>query len=108
MTIPPRPPWLRYGLVPVAVAAAMLLRWPLWPVLGSEFAYLFLWPVIILCAWYGGLGPGLLATALSAFAADFFLMEPLHSLAVSQPDGLALVVFTTCGCAISGLMEALH
>ena len=71
-----RSPLLRYGVVPLAVAAAMLLRWPLWSVLHGEFAFLFLWPVVIVCAWYGGLGPGLLATLLSATAAAFFLLEP--------------------------------
>ena len=56
-----RSPLPRYGVVPLAVTAAMLLRWPLWGVLGGELAFLFLWPVVMLCAWYGGLGPGLLA-----------------------------------------------
>src|SRR4051794_10265708 len=81
----PRPPLARYGVVPLAVAAAMLLRWPLWPVLQGELAFLFLWPAVIFCAGHGGLGPGLLATALSALSAAFFLLEPRFSLAVAGP-----------------------
>ncbi len=102
-------PLLRYGVVPLAVAAAMLLRWPLWDVLRGDLAYLFLWPVVIICAWFGGLGPGLLATALSANAAIFFLVEPRFSLAVATPaDLLGLVVFVAVNVTISFLCEKLH
>src|SRR5262249_34181991 len=102
-------PLLRYGVVPLAVAAAMLLRWPLWPVLHGELAFLFLWPVVILCAWFGGLGPGLLATALSATASTYFLLEPQLSLAVATPaDLLGLLVFTAVNVAISVLCEKLY
>ncbi len=103
------PPPLRYGVVPLAVAAAMLLRWPLWDVLRGDLAYLFLWPVVIACAWYGGLGPGLLATALSATAATYFLLEPRFSLGIATPaDLLGLLVFVSVNVAVSFLCEKLH
>src|SRR2546423_1037387 len=73
-----------YGAALLGVALAILLRWPLWSVLGSELPFLFLWPVVILAAWLGGLGPGLLATLLSALAAAFFLLEPRFSFAISR------------------------
>ena len=104
-----RHPLLRYGVVPVAVAAAMLLRWPLWDVLGGELAFLFLWPVVMFCAWWGGLGPGLLATSLSALAAAFFLIQPRLSLAVARPaDLVGMAVFVSMSVLISFLNEKLH
>jgi PAS domain S-box-containing protein len=42
----------------------------------------FLLPVII-CAYLGGVWPGLLATLLSCLAAGYFLLPPLHNLAIS-------------------------
>jgi hypothetical protein len=60
-----RSPWLRYGAVPGAVAVALLGRLLLGPAVGLELSYLFFWPAVVFAAWYGGLGPGLLATALS-------------------------------------------
>src|SRR5262245_40959648 len=102
-------PLLRYGVVPPAVAAAMLVRWPLWPALHGELAFLFLWPVVVACAWYGGLGPGLLATALSATAATYFLLEPRFALAPASPaDLVGLLVFVPVNVAISVLCETLH
>src|SRR3954453_23867795 len=102
-------PLLRYGVVPLAVTAAMLLRWPLWGVLGGELAFLFLWPVVMLCAWYGGLGPGLLATFLSATAAAAFLLEPAPLLPVPNPaDLVGLAVFVAVNAAVSLLCGKLH
>jgi PAS domain S-box-containing protein len=102
-------PLLHYGVSLFAVAAAMLLRWPLWSVLQGELAFLFLWPVVILCAWYGGLGPGLLATLLSALSAAFFLLEPRFSLAAAGPAELVgLAVFVSVNVAVSFLCEKLH
>ena len=104
-----RPPLLRYGVVPLAVAAGMLLRWPLWPVLQGDLAFLLLWPTVIACAWWGGLGPGLLATALSALSAAFFLLEPRWSLAVAGPADLVGVgVFVSVGGALSILSGRMH
>src|ERR1700722_5250309 len=86
MTPPPPNPSRRYGIVPLAVAVALLGRWPLWPVFGSDFPFLFFWPTVVLCAGYGGLGPGLLAMLLSAASAAYFLLEPRLSLTVSRPQ----------------------
>jgi K+-sensing histidine kinase KdpD len=43
---------------------------------------------------YGGLGPGVLVTILSAAAATFRYLEPLNGFTISQPaDLLSLVLF---------------
>jgi PAS domain S-box-containing protein len=98
-----------YAWAVLAVAAAMLLRWCAWPVLRSELAFLFFWPVLMFCAWMGGLGPGVAATLLSALAADFFFLEPRFSLAVARPADVAgLAAFTVSGCGVSALAEMFH
>ena len=43
----------------------------------------------MLSAWYGGLGPGLLATGLGALAVDYFFEHPAYELGISNPDTLA-------------------
>src|SRR4051812_39999713 len=95
---------VRYGVVPIAVAVAMLLRWPLWGILEGELAFLLLWPTVMFCAWYGGLGPGLLATTLSAAAATLFLLMPRFSFAIDRPaDLVGMAVFVFVNVAISVL-----
>jgi PAS domain S-box-containing protein len=93
----------------LAVTAALLLRWAIWPFLGPDLPFLFLWPAVMACAWYGGFGPGLFATLLSALAGRYFLLEPLHSLAPARPaDGLGMVLYLALGIALSAVIEAFH
>ncbi len=58
-------------------------------------------------AWFGGLGPGLVTTVLTAAAADFYWMDPVDSLKVNEwGDFIALLLFAGIGVMISGLNEA--
>jgi hypothetical protein len=60
----------RYGVAIIGVAVAAAVRMVLDPLLGDELPlFLFTFPVI-LAAWFGGLWPGLLATALSLALGD--------------------------------------
>jgi K+-sensing histidine kinase KdpD len=105
----PRSPLARYGVVPVAVATALLLRLLLWPILQAELPFLFLWPALMFCAWYGGFGPGLLATLLSASAGAYFLLEPHHALALVKPaDWVGTALFVLLGLFLSLLAERMH
>jgi PAS domain S-box-containing protein len=66
-------------------------------------------PAVTLSAWLGGLGPGLMATALSAFICSYFHFDPYGSLWIDSPDDrFRLVVFLLEGILVSTLMEMLH
>ncbi len=104
-----RPAWKRYGAAVVAVAAAMLVRAMFSPLLGAETPFLFLFPAILVAAAYGGLGPGLAATALAALAADYFLLPPIHQLGFATTASLVqFVTFVAIGVFISVLNERLR
>lgn len=96
----PRVTWVwRYGIAIASVGAALLLTLALKrpEIRGPLFV-----PAILASAWYGGLGPGLVAAALSVFAIDFFIIPPryvLHALTVD--DAMYLLVF-----AVSALFVA--
>jgi PAS domain S-box-containing protein len=59
----------------------------------APFVSLFLC-AILLAAWLGGLGPGLLATGLSILAFDYFFISPVDSLAFGLQGGLRIALFT--------------
>src|SRR5439155_5729933 len=66
-------------------------------------------PAVMIAAYVGGFWPGLLATLLSAAAANYFLTGQLRSFQVSSVnDAAALVLFVLVGTIISGLCESLH
>ncbi len=64
---------LRYGVAPTAVALALAARALLAPILHDDTIFLYFVPAVLISAGIGGLGPGLLATALSLAAAFFVL-----------------------------------
>jgi signal transduction histidine kinase/ActR/RegA family two-component response regulator len=64
---------------------------------------------VMIAAWYGGLRPGLLATALSVLAADYLFIPTRHSFEVVGMSGaVSLAVLAFAGTLISLLCESLH
>ncbi|MGO9470405.1 MAG: ATP-binding protein [Isosphaeraceae bacterium] len=94
---------LRYGVAVVAVGAAIGVLFI--PEIGKGLvSVLFL--AVLVSAWYGGLGPGLLATFLVAVVA-------VLNLVLVQPDFapwrvVSIMLFVGGGVLITLLVEALH
>jgi PAS domain S-box-containing protein len=74
---------LAYVLAVLLVAVALAIRLSLPASFGERpMLLLFLFPVIV-SALLGGLGPGLLATLMTAVVTDFQLLSPFRSLAIA-------------------------
>jgi signal transduction histidine kinase len=57
---------------------------------------------VIVSAWHGGLGPGLVATGLSMALSAYLFLEPTYSLAVHSSDDIAqLIVFSIVATFVS-------
>jgi len=106
MREPPRA--LAYGVAVLATAASLFVRWPLWPVLGDAVPHMTFFPAVVVGAYFGGFWPGLLATILSAVAANYFLTQQLRSFHFSVNDLTAAILFVLVGTIVSGLSESLH
>jgi PAS domain S-box-containing protein len=77
------------------------------PVWGTRLPYITLFPAIVASAWLGGLGPGLLTTAIAAVSAVYLWIGPPHSWQVSDwGEWIGLFVFLAIGVVISVLNEA--
>lgn len=88
------------------VAVAAVVRIELLQCLGLRHRFLTFYPAVVMAALYGGLYCGVLASALSALLADYFLMEPLGELSVH--DGLNLVIFVIEGLVVSCITEGMR
>jgi PAS domain S-box-containing protein len=99
---------LPYGVATLAVALVVLLKLILDPLITEQSPFLLLAGAVVVGAWFGGLGPGLLATALGALAADYFFLPPRGSFTGLGLQILPLVLFAAQGLVISWLTEALH
>src|SRR5215467_4738882 len=70
----------RYGIAILGVFIIAALRLALDPILKEDLPlFLFIIP-IILAGWCGGLGPGLVATALSLVIGDYLFLTPKDSI----------------------------
>jgi PAS domain S-box-containing protein len=99
---------LRCGLALAVVAAAWGLRVILTAWVGPGLPpYLTFYPAIMISALLAGLGPGLLATALSDAIVAGFILLPGGFPVASELERLGLVFFTCLGVLMSAV-AALH
>jgi len=97
----------RYGLAlivtGIALAATVALRQ-----YGPAPSFLFFVPAVAISAWYGGLGPSALATALSLLLIDLNFLVPGASLAVDRVEAMEIIAFIIVAATITATMQALH
>src|SRR6187399_1488539 len=103
-------PWLRYAASIGAVGIAFAFRRALTPLSGSgELPFICFYPALVFAAWFGRLYPGLLALGLSAAAADWFFINPIHELGIVKPfHMISLAVFIGSGACLILAIEAMH
>lgn len=80
----------RYGLAVITVAAALIITKSLEEY--TEITTLF-YAAIVVSAWFGGMGPGLLSVLLATVAIDYYFVPPLYTLRLGTKPISFLVVF---------------
>lgn len=68
---------------------------------------LFISPIIV-AAWAGGIGPGILATLLGAVAEGFFFTEPRFSFLADPAEKMRLIIYLCEGTILSLVFGELH
>ena len=100
---PLRPAWVGYGVALFLVAVAAFSNYLMPPVYG-ESHYFFFSAAILASALFSGLGPGLLATAVSALVSAYLFIAPLHSFRIEAPEAAQrLTLFIVEGALISSV-----
>jgi two-component system sensor kinase FixL len=88
----------RYGVAPTAVVLALAVRALLTPILHDDAIFLYFVPPVLIAAGIGGLGPGLLATALSIAVTYFVLTDAAALSNTAMINGAA---FALIGIGVS-------
>ena len=101
--------WIVYAFSIVLSLATLLVRTCLAvPFTNRPLLILFMFP-IILSAMLGGLGPGLLATALSALGVNFIAIPPYYSFSIdNDADAFQWLFLIINGIAVTLLSETLR
>jgi PAS domain S-box-containing protein len=104
-------PWTRshgirkYTIAVLSVAAALILAQ--WPILHLEAAPVSLFfCAVMLSAWFGGFGPGFLASALSTLIFYYYFLPPLRSIAPKPDEIPRLIIFAMSGLVVAALSAA--
>jgi PAS domain S-box-containing protein len=103
------PTWAGYAIAVAALLVGWLLREALNPIVGKErLPFIFFFPAVAIAAWYGGLGPGLLALILGGIMADWFYIGPRHELIHEAFNVTSLAAYSlSCGFIVAAI-ETMH
>ena len=97
-----------YGAAVGMVALALLLRRLITPLIGDTSLYIFVLTAVVISAWYGGGGPGVVATIFAAIAASDLVFPPTRSLPIAAGDRIELGILLVEGLTLSVLIGTLH
>ena len=100
---------LGYGVAVFASVVAWALRAALDPLLGNQVAYAPLLLSVAFTAWFGGLGPAVLATILGGLMSWYAYLSPNeHFGALSIQDSVQLGLYGAAALCIGGIASALR
>lgn len=93
----------RYGVAFLTTTLITILTLLLHPYLRHGVMVMFFASVMI-SAWIGGLGPGLLASALAVLISEYFLFPPMYSFVVAnEDDRVQIFIFFVVTILVSAL-----
>ena len=100
---------LAYVLAVMLSVATLLARMGMGVAFGDRPMLILFYLPIIISAYMGGLGPGLVATAASAVLVDYFLIPPAYTFHFALTlDFVQWVILIVNGVLVSVLSETLH
>jgi signal transduction histidine kinase/ActR/RegA family two-component response regulator len=96
----------QYVTAAAAVALAFSVRLALKPLIGNASPFLLFTPAVMVAAWYGGMGPAILATGAGAILGNHFFLRTIGEPGLDQWDRVAL--FLLVGGLLISLMTVLR
>lgn len=100
---------MRYGVACGVVLAAFLLRLTFFGHLDTRLPFGFFLLGVMVVAWYGGLGPGLFATAAGLLLGGYFFLPRTGATgAMGDAERTAILVYVINATLVSLLMDNLH
>ena len=93
----------RYGVAVACVSLALAFGFVLGPEVEVKLGPLLMIAAVVLTAWFSGLGPGLVAVALSTLVVEYFWTEPIYSFIIVRGELPLMSSFILCGFVGLGL-----
>lgn len=90
----------RYAIAILSVAAAVLLRWILIPVLHDNFPFITLYGAVAIAVWYGRWQPAALASLLGYLAARYLFFTPTETTAFTAVGEMVGLIAYGLSCGL--------
>ena len=91
-----------YAIAVIASAIAAAVPYLLHPILGERFPLAAFPAAVVVAAWFGGFGPGLLTTLAGSLTGAYFFLRPFHGFQLGdRASGLSLLLFSLAGLLVS-------
>lgn len=97
--------FLRYGLALIFVSVALFVALLVQPYLPEAFLILFL-AAILASGWFGRVGPGLFAVAVSVIAMNYYFIPPFGAFSMNADEVPYIISFLLSGIVASWLSSA--
>jgi two-component system, sensor histidine kinase and response regulator len=110
MAIDLRPtPFQKYAVAVGAVTLAFVLRYTIYGTLDHRLPFSFFTTATLIAAWYGGLGPGMLAAMSGLLLGDYFFL-PKHDSGSTMSEAVrtAIGIYALTNTLIVVLFWNLH
>ena len=99
----------RYAVAIAAVAVAFAIRYGIYGTLDNRVPFAFFTSATVIAAWYGGLGPGLLAAAAGLLLGDYFFLPPRQEgAAFGEVERTAIGIYAMNAALIVVLFALVH
>src|SRR4051812_50128708 len=108
MRNPAKSPSWRYTLAVATSVFTLALRIALEHWVEGSSPYLFFIPAVMFSAWFGGLGPGVVATLIGGLAGHFLLLQPDRGFSILPADIPRMCIFLIGGFQISYLSGEMY
>jgi PAS domain-containing protein len=97
-----------YGLTLLAVAAAVLIRWLLNPIMGDTLPLVTLYGAVAFAVWIGGWRPALVAVLLGYVACSYLFIGPPGTFVLDTSTLVGLTAYLITCSIIIGFGEAMR
>ncbi|MEP6583984.1 MAG: ATP-binding protein [Ginsengibacter sp.] len=85
--------YIRYGFSVVLLIVATVIKLYNYNTIGFQTPFLLYFGIVILTTGFGGVGPGIITTIISALISDYYFLYPYHSFYLNRDQGIQIVLF---------------
>ncbi len=85
--------YIRYGFGIILLVVATAVKLYHYNTIGFQTPFLLYFGIVILATGFGGIGPGIFTTIISALISDYYFLYPYHSFYLNRDQSIQVILF---------------